>query len=90
MGNIPGLSGEAGGTEDVAGVTQGIGWEMFNSTDEDMEVLMPTDSYLPQGGTILLCRQKPGGQRNVNVPTARPLEPFRQPLLLRISSATTI
>ena len=41
MGNIPGLSGEAGGTEDVAGVTQGIGWEMFiNSTDEDMEVLI--------------------------------------------------
>jgi hypothetical protein len=56
MGNIPGLSGEAGGTEDVAGVTQGIGWEMFNSTDENMEVLIPTDSYLPQGGTILLCR----------------------------------
>ena len=40
MGNIPGLSGEAGGTEDVAGVTQGIGWEMFNSTDENMEVLI--------------------------------------------------
>jgi hypothetical protein len=56
MGNIPGLSGEAGGTEDVAGVAQGIGWEMFNSTDENMEVLIPTDSYLPQGGTILLCR----------------------------------
>jgi hypothetical protein len=56
MGNIHGLSGEAGGTEDVAGVTHGIGWEMFNSTDEDMEVLMPTDSYLPQGGTILVCR----------------------------------
>jgi hypothetical protein len=56
MGNIPGLSGEAGGTEDVAGVTQGIGWEMFNSTDENMEVLIPTDSYLPRGGTILLCR----------------------------------
>jgi hypothetical protein len=56
MGNIPGLSGEAGGTEDVARVTQGIGWEMFNSTDEDMEVLIPTDSYLPQGGTILICR----------------------------------
>ena len=50
MGNIHGLSG------DVAGVTQGIEWEMFNSTDEDMEVLMPTDSYLPQGGTILVCR----------------------------------
>jgi hypothetical protein len=29
---------------------------MFNSTDEDMEVLMPTDSYLPQGGTILVRR----------------------------------
>jgi hypothetical protein len=56
MRNIPGLSGEAGGTEDVARVTQGIGWEMFNSTDEDMEVLIPTDSYLPQGGTILICR----------------------------------
>ena len=56
MGNVPGLSGKAGGTEDVAGVTQGIGWEMFNSTDENMEVLIPTDSYLPQGGTILLCR----------------------------------
>jgi hypothetical protein len=56
MGNIHGLSGEAGGTEDVAGVTHGIGWKMFNSTDEDMEVLMPTDSYLPQGGTILVCR----------------------------------
>ena len=56
MGNIPGLSGEAGATEDVAGVTQGIRWEMFNSTDENMEVLIPTDSYLPQGGTILLCR----------------------------------
>jgi hypothetical protein len=56
MGNIPGLSREAGGTEYVAGVTQGIGWEMFNSTDEDMEMLMPTDSYLPQGGTILVCR----------------------------------
>ena len=56
MGNIPGLSGEAGGTEDVAGVTHGIDWEMLNSTDEDMEVLMPTDSYLPQGGTILVCR----------------------------------
>ena len=40
MGNIPGLSGEAGGTEDLAGVTQGIGWEMFNGTDEDMEVLI--------------------------------------------------
>jgi hypothetical protein len=39
MGNIPGLSGEAGGTEDVAGVTHGIDWEMFNSSDEDMEVL---------------------------------------------------
>ena len=49
MGNIPGLWGEAGGTEDVAGVTQGIGWEMFNSTDEDMEVLIPTDSYLAAG-----------------------------------------
>ena len=56
MGNIPGLSGEAGGTEDVVRVTQGIGWEMFNSIDEDMEVLIPTDSYLPQGGTILVCR----------------------------------
>jgi hypothetical protein len=56
MGNIPGLSGEPGGTAGVAGVTQGIGWEMFNSTDENMEVLIPTDSYLPQGGTILLCR----------------------------------
>jgi hypothetical protein len=56
MGNIPGLSREAGGTEDVAGVTQGIGWEMFNGTDENMEVLIPTDGYLPQGGTILLCR----------------------------------
>jgi hypothetical protein len=56
MGNIPGLWGEAGGTEDVAGVTQGIGWEMFNGTDENMEVLIPTDGYLPQGGTILLCR----------------------------------
>jgi hypothetical protein len=56
MANIPGLSGEAGGTEDVAGVTQGIAWDMFNSTDEDMEVLMPPDSYLPQGGTILVCR----------------------------------
>jgi hypothetical protein len=57
MGNIPGLSVEAGGTEDVAGVTQGIGWEMFKSTDEDMGVLInvPTDSYLPQGGTILVC-----------------------------------
>jgi hypothetical protein len=57
MGNIPGLSVEAGGTEDVAGVTQGIGWEMFSNTDEDMEVLInvPTDSYLPQGGTILVC-----------------------------------
>jgi hypothetical protein len=57
MGNIPGLSVEAGGTEDVAAVTQGIGWEMFSSTDEDMEVLIkvPTDSYLPQGGTILVC-----------------------------------
>jgi hypothetical protein len=35
----------------------GIGWEMFNSTDEDMEVLInvPTDSYLSQGGTILVC-----------------------------------
>ncbi len=43
MGNIPGLSGEAGGTEDVAGVTQGIGWEMFNSTDEDMEMFNSTD-----------------------------------------------
>ena len=55
MGNIPGLSGEAGGTEDVAGVAHGIDWEMFNSTDEDMEVLInvPTDSYLPQGGTML-------------------------------------
>ncbi|MDT5172112.1 MAG: hypothetical protein QOD02_5490 [Mycobacterium sp.] len=55
MGNIPGLSGEAVGTEDAAGVTNGIGWEMFNSTDEDMEVLInvPTDRYLPQGGTIL-------------------------------------
>jgi len=50
-----GYGNAAGGTEDVAGVTQGIGWEMFNSTDEDMEVLMPTDSYLPQGGTILVC-----------------------------------
>jgi hypothetical protein len=56
MGNIPGLSGEPGGTAGVAGVTQGIGWEMFNSADENMEVLIPTDSYLPQGGTILLCR----------------------------------
>ena len=43
MGNIPGLSGEAGGTEDVAGVTQGIGWEMFNSTDENMEVLITAE-----------------------------------------------
>jgi hypothetical protein len=66
MENIPGLSVEAGGTEDVAGVTQGIGWEMFNSTDEDVEVLInavqvqgaepvPTVSYLPQGGTIPVC-----------------------------------
>jgi hypothetical protein len=55
MGNIPGLSLEAGGTEDVAGVTQGIDWEIFNSTDEDMEMLTPADSYLPQGGTILVC-----------------------------------
>jgi hypothetical protein len=43
MGNIPGLSGEAGGTEDVAGVTQGIGWQMFNSTDENMEVLITAE-----------------------------------------------
>lgn len=56
MGNIPGLSVEAGGTDNLRVVTQGIGWEMFNGTDEDMEVLMPTDSYLPQGGTILVCR----------------------------------
>jgi hypothetical protein len=55
MGNIPGLSGEAGGTEYVAGVTHGLDWEMFNRTDEDMEMLMPADSYLPHGGTILVC-----------------------------------
>jgi len=53
MGNVPGLSGEAGGTEDVAGVTLGIDREMSNSTNEDMEVLIPIDSYLPPGGTIL-------------------------------------
>jgi hypothetical protein len=38
MGNIPGLSVTVGWTEDVAGVTEGIAWEMFNSTDKDMEV----------------------------------------------------
>ena len=54
MGYIPDLLGEAGATEDVAGVTHGIDSGMFNSTDEDMEVLMPTDSYLPPGGTILV------------------------------------
>jgi hypothetical protein len=40
MGNIPGLSVEAGGTDNLRVVTQGIGWEMFNSTDENMEVLI--------------------------------------------------
>jgi hypothetical protein len=62
MGYIPALLGEAGATEDVAGVTHGIDSGMFNSTDEDMEVLMPTDSYLPQGGTILVRWQKPAGR----------------------------
>jgi hypothetical protein len=38
MGDIPGLSVTVGWTEDVAGVTEGIAWEMFNSTDKDMEV----------------------------------------------------
>ena len=50
---------ETGGTDNLPEVTQVIGWEIFNSTDEDMEVLMPTDSYLPQGGTILVRWQKP-------------------------------
>ena len=40
MGNIPGLSVEAGGTDNLCVVTQGIGWEMFDSTDENMEVLI--------------------------------------------------
>jgi hypothetical protein len=40
MGNIPGLSVEAGGTDNLRAVTQGIGREMFNSTDENMEVLI--------------------------------------------------
>ena len=40
MGYIPALLGEAGATEDVAGVTHGIDSGMFNSTDEDMEVLI--------------------------------------------------
>ncbi len=52
MGNIPGLSLVAGGTEDVAGVTQVIGWEMFNGTDEDMEVNI---NAVPVQGTLLVC-----------------------------------
>jgi hypothetical protein len=40
MGNISGLSVEAGGTDNLCVVTQGIGWEMVNSTDENMEVLI--------------------------------------------------
>jgi hypothetical protein len=46
MRNIPGLSVEAGGTDNLPGVTQGIGWEMFNSTDENMEVLISAEQLL--------------------------------------------
>jgi hypothetical protein len=49
MGNIPGLSVEAGGTDNLPVVTQGIGWEMFNSTDENMEVLISAEQV--QGAT---------------------------------------
>src|SRR5271163_2153039 len=63
MGNIPGLSVTVGWTEDVAGVIQGIAWEMFNSTDKDMEVNinavpvqgtppLPIDTDLPEGVTV--------------------------------------
>jgi hypothetical protein len=57
---------ETGGTDNLPEVTQMIGWEIFNSTDEDMEVLInavqaqgadpvPTDSYLPQRATLPFC-----------------------------------
>jgi hypothetical protein len=63
MGNIPGLSVTVGWTEDVAGITEGIAWEMFNSTDKDMEVNinavpvqgtppLPIDTDLPEGVTV--------------------------------------
>jgi hypothetical protein len=63
MGNIPGLSVTVGWTEDVAGVIEGIAWEMFNSTDKDMEVNinavpvqgtppLPIDTDLPEGVTV--------------------------------------
>jgi hypothetical protein len=66
MSNPPLRLVEAGGTDNLPGVTQGIGWEIFNSTDEDVEVLInavqvqgaepvPTDSYLPQGATLPFC-----------------------------------
>jgi hypothetical protein len=53
MGNIPARSAVAGGTEDVAGITQVIGWEMVNSTDEDMEVNI--NAVPVQGTPLVVC-----------------------------------
>jgi adenylate cyclase len=54
MGNIPGLSVEADGTDNLRVVTQGIGWEMFNSTDENMEVLITAEqTFLPAAVAVL-------------------------------------
>jgi hypothetical protein len=53
MPNPPGLSVNVGGTELVAGVTQGIMFEMFNSTDETMQVYLNAVSVwlAPSSGT---------------------------------------
>jgi len=66
MGNIPGLSVEAGGTDNLRVVTQGIGWEMFNSTDENMEVLITAEQV--QGPTR--CRPTATCRRSKAATTA--------------------
>jgi hypothetical protein len=70
MGNIPGLSVEAGGTDNLRVVTQGIGWEMFNSTDENMEVLITAEQVqLLAAG---LRRRQPQGHQGRALRPAQP------------------
>ena len=70
MGNIPGLSVEAGGTDNLRVVTQGIGWETFNSTDENMEVLITAEQVqLLAAG---LRRRQPQGHQGRALRPAQP------------------
>jgi hypothetical protein len=75
MGNIPGLSVEAGGTDNLRVVTPGIGWEMSNSTDENMEVLITAEQV--QLLAADLRRRQPQGHQG------RALQPAQLRLLHR-------